>query len=90
MATTKQSQKPEDKVLDVLLKGIVSEEASKSNLTETELYTLVYENLKVTKSAQLKWIRSEGFKVSQNRCYNAYIAIEKATKTNTSEESKEA
>ncbi len=51
----------------------------KKTLTTEELFKLVNEkfNLVMTKSAMLKLIRLEGYSVSQERCYKAYLQINK-------------
>lgn len=64
--------------LDNVLKGIVTEGTAKKNLTDTQLAAEIYANLKVSKSAQLKYLRSEGFKVSQARCYTMYETVKAA------------
>ena len=80
MVNTKQTKVAKD---DQILKGLLSNVENvevKKNLNDTELLELVYENLKATKSAQLKFLRSEGYKVSQSRCYTTYVKITEAMK----------
>ncbi len=61
------------------LQTIEVDAPSKNTLTEEVLIKMVNErfNLVATKSAMLKLIRSEGYSVAQNRCYNAYLRIQR-------------
>ena len=54
-------------------------ESTKNTLTNEELMELVNETFDkvLTKSAMLKTLRAAGYSVAQNRCYNAYLQIEK-------------
>ena len=62
------------------LKELAPIESDKKTLTAEELMEAVNErySLVLTKSAMLKQLRAEGYSVAQNRCYNAYLQIEKA------------
>ncbi len=86
MATaTKKTETKETKAIDTKLSteeltNMLPEANEKKNLTAEELIKLVNEkfNQVLTKSAMLKLLRLEGYSVAQNRCYNAYLQIEKA------------
>ena len=62
------------------VKEMIPAAEEKKNLTAEDLFKLVNEkfNLVATKSAMLKLLRLEGYSVAQNRCYNAYLQIQKA------------
>ena len=66
-----------------LISNVKSNELAKVNLNDEQLLELIIEHYsKVdTKSAMLKLIRSENFKVSQDRCYNSYLLYKKAITT---------
>ncbi len=61
------------------VKEMAAAQPVKETLTSEDLFKLVNEkfNLVATKSAMLKLLRSEGYSVAQNRCYNAYLQINK-------------
>jgi len=65
-----------------LIKEITSNEAAKVNLTDEQLLQKIIESYNdvTTKSAMLKLIRKDNFKVSQDRCYNMYLRYAKAIK----------
>ena len=62
------------------LEALIPEESDKKTFTAEELMIAVSERFSsvLTKSAMLKTLRAEGYSVAQNRCYNAYLQIEKA------------
>ncbi len=68
-----------------LIKDVKQDEVAKVNLTDDALLAKVIEhyNNVATKSAMLKLIRKDNFKVSQDRCYNMYLRYAKAIKTDT-------
>ena len=71
--------------LETLTKTIAADETAKLNLTDEQLLSEIAERFEsvATKSAMLKLIRLDNFKVSQNRCYNMYLRYAKAVKTDT-------
>ena len=68
-----------------LIQTVKSNELTKVNLNDEQLLEKVIENYsKVeTKSAMLKLIRKDNFKVSQDRCYNMYLMYTKSIKEDT-------
>ena len=62
------------------LAALTPEVSDKKTFTAEELMLAVAErfNMVLTKSAMLKTLRAAGYAVAQNRCYNAYLQIEKA------------
>ena len=66
--------------VEKLITTVKSNELTKVNLNDEQLLNLIIENYsKVeTKSAMLKLIRKDNFKVSQDRCYNSYLVYKKA------------
>ncbi len=63
-----------------LISEIKTQEQVKVNLNDEQLLNLIikqYNNV-ATKSAMLKLIRKDNFKVSQDRCYNMYLRYAKA------------
>ena len=68
--------------VEKLINEVNVNEQTKINLNDNELLNKIIElNSKVvTKSAMLKLIRSENFKVSQDRCYNMYLRYNKSIK----------
>ncbi len=63
-----------------LISEVKTDEAVKVNLTNEQLLEKVMEhyNKVATKSAMLKQIRKDNFKVSQDRCYNMYLRYAKS------------
>ena len=65
-----------------LIEQVKNDEQVKVNLTDEQLLVEIMEryNLAATKSAMLKLIRKDNFKVSQDRCYNMYLRYAKTIK----------
>ncbi len=65
-----------------LINEIKTSEEVKVNLTDEQLLQKIIESYNdvATKSAMLKLIRKDNFKVSQDRCYNMYLRYAKAIK----------
>ncbi len=65
-----------------LIAEVKVDEQAKINLTAEALLTEVLNRFDsvATKSAMLKQIRKDNFKVSQDRCYNMYLRVAKAKK----------
>ncbi len=65
-----------------LINEVKLNEEAKINLTDEQLLTEITERFEnvATKSAMLKLIRKDNFKVSQDRCYNMYLRYAKAIK----------
>ncbi len=80
---TKTNKKVSDKAVDTLVAEVASYTIAKLNLTDEQLLVEVTErfNSVATKSAMLKALRSDNFKVSQDRCYNMYLRYAKAINT---------
>ncbi len=75
--------------VDQLIAEVSNNELTKVNLNDLELLEKVIENYsKVsTKSAMLKLIRKDNFKVSQDRCYTTYLRYQRSLKQDTKSES---
>lgn len=58
-----------------LIKDVKTNEEVKQNLNDEQLLELIMKNYNEvdTKSAMLKLIRKDNFKVSQDRCYNMFL-----------------
>jgi len=76
--TTKATKTAQDK----LIAQVGSDAAAKINLTDDKLLAEIIERFEsvATKSAMLKMIRKDNFKVSQDRCYNMYLRYAKTVK----------
>ncbi len=66
--------------VEKLIADVKQNELTKVNLNDQELLDLVIKHYSSveTKSAMLKLIRKENFKVSQDRCYNSYLRYKKS------------
>ena len=82
---TKKNEIKEIKLSKKELEALVPEAESKKTFTAEELIETVAERFSeaATKSAMLKILRADGYSVAQNRCYNAYLQIEKAINDKT-------
>lgn len=74
--------------VEKLISDVNTKELTKVNLNDEQLLSKIIENYSSvqTKSAMLKLIRKDNFKVSQDRCYNMYLRYEKSIKEDTKEE----
>ncbi len=65
-----------------LIASVKADETAKLNLTDEQLLNEVIERYEAapTKSAMLKQLRADNFKVSQDRCYNMYLRYAKSQK----------
>lgn len=74
-----------DKKVKDLVAAVQTEEQAKVNLTDEQLLTEIQDRFDTvaTKSAMLKSIRLDNFKVSQDRCYNMYLRYQMAVKPET-------
>ena len=65
-----------------LIASVKADETAKLNLTDEQLLSEVIERYEgvATKSAMLKLLRADNFKVSQDRCYNMYLRYAKSIK----------
>ena len=73
-----------------LIQEVKNDETVKINLTDPQLLEMIIAKYKdvATKSAMLKLIRKDNFKVSQDRCYNMYLRYAKTIKEDKIEETK--
>ena len=73
-----------------LIAQVKNDEQVKVNLNDEQLLVEIMEryNLAATKSAMLKLIRKDNFKVSQDRCYNMYLRYAKTVKEDKKVEAK--
>ena len=80
--TIAKSTKTNTTAQDKLIAQVGSDAAVKINLTDEQLLAEIIERFEsvATKSAMLKMIRKDSFKVSQDRCYNMYLRYAKTVK----------
>ncbi len=80
--STKTTTKTNTNAQAKLIAEVKHDEQAKINLTDEQLLTEITDRFEsvATKSAMLKAIRADKFKVSQDRCYNMYLRYALAAK----------